>query len=67
MEMADENMDPEDVRIRNRERYGNKKSTYYVSLANVLPEMTSRSRLYVGKWAPYSLVTVSEEMPYLVI
>ena len=29
--------------------------------------MTSRSRLYVGKWAPYSLVTVSEEMPYLVI
>ena len=67
MDMADEKMDPEDVRIRNRERYGNKNSTYYVSLANVLPEMTSRSRLYVGKWAPYSLVTVSEEMPYLVI
>ena len=67
MAMPDENMDPEDVRIRNRERYGAKTSLYYVSLANVLPEMTSHSRLYVGRWAPYSLVTVSEEMPYLVI
>ena len=67
MAMADENMDPEDIRIRNRERYGGKESLYYVSLANVLPEMTSHSRLYVGRWAPYSLVTVSEEMPYLVI
>ena len=67
MAMPEENMDPEDIRIRNRERYGGKSSLYYVSLANVLPEMTSNSRLYVGRWAPYSLVTVSEEMPYLVI
>ena len=67
MAMSEENMEPEDIRIRNRERYGGKNSFYYVSLANVLPEMTSNSRLYVGKWAPYSLVTVSEEMPYLVI
>lgn len=67
MALDKENMQPEDIRIRDRERYGNKESNYYVKLANVLPEMTSHSRLYVGKWAPYSLVTVSEEMPYLVI
>lgn len=67
MAMPKENMQPEDIRIQERERYGNKGSNYYVSLANVLPEMTSHSRLYVGKWAPYSIVTVSEEMPYLII
>lgn len=67
MTMSEENMQPEDIRIRDRERYGNKGSNYYVHLTSVLPEMTSHSRLYVGKWAPYSIVTVSEEMPYLII
>lgn len=67
MAMDEDKMEPEDIRIRDRERYGRKNSTYYLTLANVLPDMSSHSRLYVGRWAPYSLVTVSEEMPYLVI
>lgn len=33
----------------------------------VLPEMTRQSRLYVGTYAPYTLVEVVEEMPYISI
>ena len=38
-----------------------------VRLEYVLPEMTKESRLYVGHYAPYTLVQVTEEMPYLTL
>ena len=38
-----------------------------IMLEDVLPEMTEESRLYVGDYAPYSLVQVTEEMPYLTL
>lgn len=34
-------------------------------LRYVLPEMLQESRLYVGGYAPFTLVQVTEEMPYL--
>ena len=65
--LSDETMTKGDMRIRDKEKYTPGYSSNYVHLANVLPEMTGESRLYVGKWAPYTLVTVQEEMPYLII
>ncbi len=41
--------------------------SYDMSLAHVLPEMTEHSRLYVGTYAPYTLVEVTEEMPYITL
>lgn len=36
-----------------------------IKLEDVLPEMTEESRLYVGRYAPYSIVEVIEEVPYI--
>ena len=36
-----------------------------ISLYSVLPEMTNESRLYVGRYSPFTLVEVTEEMPYI--
>ena len=38
-----------------------------VPLSSVLPHMTEDSRLYVGRFAPYAKVEVTEEMPYLTL
>ena len=38
-----------------------------ISLDTVLPYMTGKSRLYVGNYAPYTLVEVTEEMPYITL
>ncbi len=38
-----------------------------ITLECVLPEMTSESRLYVGTTAPYTLVEVTEEAPYITL
>ncbi len=42
-------------------------SSFYVDLKYVLPAMTQESRLYVGQYSPYTLVEVTEEMPYLTL
>lgn len=54
-----------DITIRNRCRlnYG----SYYASLTDVIDQMKYDERLYVGRSAPYTLVRVEEEMPYLMI
>lgn len=57
----------EDRRIRQACRADAIFNHNYIKLSYVLPEMVNQSRLYVGKNAPYSIVTVNEEMPYLVI
>lgn len=36
-----------------------------INLYSVLPEMSKESRLYVGRYAPFTLVEVTEEMPYI--
>ena len=36
-----------------------------INLYSVLPEMAKESRLYVGRYAPFTLVEVTEEMPYI--
>lgn len=41
--------------------------SYDVTLNSILPYMTKESRLYVGNYAPYSLVEVTEEMPYITL
>ena len=38
-----------------------------VRLTSVLPEMANESRLYVGRYAPFTLVEVTEEMPYITL
>lgn len=58
---------PEDKRIRLASRADLLYNHNNIKLDYVLPEMVNRSRLYVGRGAPYSIVTVNEEMPYLVI
>lgn len=61
-----EGMEDSDRRISMQAR----KRDYYrndISLSFVLPEMTEESRLYVGHYSPYSLVSVIEEMPYLTL
>ncbi len=47
----------------------NKLSVYDLTLPleAVLPEMVEDSRLYVGRYAPYTLVEVTEEMPYITL
>lgn len=59
-----EGMTPADHRIAAAAR-GNIYYSYDFSLDFVLPEMVDHSRLYVGHYAPYTLVDVTEEMPYL--
>ena len=38
-----------------------------LSLRSVLPEMVQESRLYVGRYAPFTPVEVVEEMPYITL
>ncbi len=60
-----EAMDSTDMRIAEASRkvydYGD------VTLECLLPEMTQESRLYVGAYAPYTLVEVTEESPYITL
>lgn len=65
LNMADRNLTASDIRIRNRCR--DKYATYYVPLRYVIDEMKGDNRLYVGRYAPYTLVNIVEEMPYLMI
>ena len=44
-----------------------KDSSSTISLLSVLPEMVQESRLYVGRYAPFTLVEVVEEMPYIAL
>lgn len=65
----DEDMDgmtDSDLRIAKAARA----SSYYgnsIPLGCILPEMTEESRLYVGRYAPYSIVDVTEDMPYITL
>lgn len=56
-----------DINIRNAERVRHNPYRNEVSLLNVLPEMVKESRLYVGMRGTYTLVSVMQEMPYLVV
>ena len=64
--MDEEYLSLSDMRIREAAR-ASRTSYNYINIEKVLPEMVNETRLYVGRNAPYSLVTVNEEMPYLVI
>ena len=64
--MDEEHLTLSDMKIRDAAR-ASRTSYNYISIDKVLPEMAGETRLYVGRFAPYSLVTVNEEMPYLVI
>ena len=55
-----------DRRIIDREQTSSRPSLG-VRLLSILPEMTGESRLYVGRYAPFSLVEVTEEMPYITL
>ncbi|MBQ0074305.1 MAG: DEAD/DEAH box helicase [Prevotella sp.] len=61
-----EGMDADDKEIARQARSGSFYS-YDFSLAYVLPYMSEESRLYVGHYAPYALVEVTEEMPYITL
>ena len=41
--------------------------SYDFPLSHVLPFMAQESRLYVGHYAPFTLVEVTEEMPYITL
>lgn len=56
-----------DLRIISLEHDGNHSTERGVSLLNVLPEMVHDSRLYVGRYAPFTPVEVVEEMPYITL
>ena len=63
-----EGMNEADHRIADRENARRMKGYLggnVIRLENILFEMTEESRLYVGKYAPYSIVEVTEEMPYI--
>lgn len=57
-------MDEADRRIMRRFR---SKSYYDIQLEDIVEEMTTESRLYSGSYAPYTLVKVIEDKPYIVI
>ena len=42
-------------------------SSPQLGIADILPYMTNHSRLYVGQYAPYTMVEVTEEMPYITL
>lgn len=67
LQLQDSKLAIGDKRIREAFRQHYRFNTSYIDLKYVLPEMVNQSRLYVGRFAPYTLVTVNEEMPYLVI
>ncbi len=62
---ANEAMDSADKRIAQASRRAYDYSD--VTLEFILPEMTHESRLYVGAYAPYTLVEVTEESPYITL
>jgi len=57
-------MDEADRRIHARYRSSN---NYNLTLQDVIEDMVPESRLYKGRWAPYTLIEVEEEKPYVVI
>lgn len=57
-------MNEADRRIMRRYR---SKSYYEIQLEDIVEEMTEESRLYTGYYAPYQLVKVTEDKPYIVI
>lgn len=57
-------MDDADRRIMNRFRSSN---GYDLQLEHLVEEMKHESRLYFGDIAPYELVKVTEEKPYLIV
>ncbi len=65
LNMQEKYLTPSDIKIRNRCR--NQYGSYYVRLEDVIDEMKGDERLYVGNFAPYTLVKIVEEMPYLMI
>ena len=66
-----EGMAEADQRILERERADRARRQYAaasgIRIENILTEMTGESRLYVGRYAPYSLVEVIEEKPYITL
>lgn len=57
-------MDDADRRILDRFRASH---SYEIQLEHVVEEMKGESRLYSGSYAPYTLVNVKEEKPYIVV
>ena len=53
--------------IDNNKNDNENASSPAISLLSVLPEMIHESRLYVGRYAPFTLVEVVEEMPYIAL
>lgn len=53
-----------DRRIYERFRSSN---AYELQLEHVIEEMGKESRLYIGTYAPYSLVKVTEDKPYIMV
>ena len=56
-----------DILIRQRNVNIAYAHNYKLTLSSVLTEMTDDSRLFVGRFTPYTLVTVTEEIPYLIV
>lgn len=67
MTMPTRQLMPSDLIIRDRNQNIGYMNGYKLTLASILPEMTEQSRLYVGRFSPYYLVTVTEEVPYLMV
>lgn len=67
MDLTTRLLTPGDMLIRERNQNIGYVNNYKLTLASVLPEMTETSRLFVGKYSPYVLVTVTEDIPYLII
>lgn len=65
LNMKNDDLTDADQNIRNR--VSGKYYNSFINVESILEYMTKDSRLYVGRYAPYTLVTVNEEMPYLVI
>lgn len=57
-------MDEADQRIISR---FHQSRSYELRLEHIIEEMAEESRLYYGRYAPFSLVTVSEDKPYVII
>ena len=57
-------MTQRDIDIANAARFGREEYSF-INVKYVLPEMVGDSRLYVGSYAPYTLVEVTEEIPYI--
>lgn len=65
MYMSEKDLSHDDIKIRNRNR--NTRGTNYINLKTILEFMKEESRLYIGRFAPYTLMRVVEDMPYLII